>query len=69
MNESDLITERQLRYINRIAKEHSRKSCVQVGNPFYNAQYGVDDVFGGHCYRCTLIAAAMGVEDSEEDDN
>lgn len=57
----------QARYINKIAPRHSRGSCGSLDEG-HNAQYSEDDTFGGGCYRCTLIAAALGSAVPEEDD-
>lgn len=57
----------QERYINKIAPTHSRSSCGSL-NESHNGQYSEDDTFGGGCYRCTLIAAALGSAVPEDED-
>lgn len=57
----------QLRYINKIAPSHSRGSCGSLDEA-YNAQYAESDTLGGGCYRCTLVAAALGSAVPEKED-
>lgn len=57
--ESDL-TEEQMRYINKVAPEHTRHSCGEGEDPQVNAWYGKGDTLFGRCVRCTLVKAALG---------
>lgn len=52
------LNEFQMRYIDKVAPDHSRTSCDD--SVLYNAWYGGDDVFMGRCVRCTLLQAALG---------